>query len=458
MRKQILPSETSRKKRLAKHLKNSISFKKRVRQRKIIKKAKYAIKIKNKLNIREIQLPDAIFNNELKDTNSLKYTRPLLSNEFKLPLDFDIFSNPEKVLKNIEKVRHLLLKPKLDGFKMNHKNVKRNSLGSEALLGILVSEIISHRKKHDSFIDFSFSGRYPIDKDAKALVDDIGLVRELQDPDFKDAKQNQHNDKVHLFRADNRYHHGVSVKGGDKKTTTAKECVEHLEGCLNSHQLTIKKEAQDRLKACLGEVLDNANEHCGRTSSVWYVRSYFNDRSQKRPYFELMVLNLGNSIAQNFIQLPEDSDVKNTALNYVYRHDDVMDENALLTVAALQGNMSSKRDLDRTRGQGTVTLIETFESIYRDYCILRQPNGKSAEMNLISGNTIIKFDGKYKSKVIEQETGSELFRMTFNDEQSLEFPPDENYVSVMEDVYLPGVMINIRIPLNGSTIPLQENV
>ncbi|MGN2616980.1 hypothetical protein [Aliivibrio fischeri] len=458
MKNAIYPAEVVRKKRLKKQLKKSISQKKRIRKIKMIRESRSAERKRKLINAAELELPDALFSNELKNTKKSNCGQYLSSNEFKLPVVFDIFSNPESVLTNIYTLRSLLLKPKVEQFKVNHKNVRSTSLGSEALLGILASEIVSHRKKHDSFMDFEFSGRFPKDKDAKALVEDIGLLKELQDPDFKDVKQNQHNGRVHLFREDNRYHHVVSVKGDDKKTNTAKDCVEHLESCLNTHSLTIKKEAQERLKACLGEVLDNANEHCGRTSSVWYVRSYFNDTRKKRPYFELMVFNLGNSIAENFERLPDSSGIKKTAFTYVNRHKHQFNSNALLTVAALQGNISSKRDTEKNRGQGTVTLIETFESIYNDYCVLRQANGQSSEMNLISGDTVIKFDGKYKSDARELDGGGEVFQMTFNKENSLMSPPDKNYVSSMRNVYLPGVMINIRIPLNGSTAPLEENV
>jgi len=447
--------------RLKKHEKNSLSAKRRVRRARRLKK-----EIKNKKfeleqkNIRDINLPNSYVSNEMEGmcSNSNSVKKKDLSC-FTFPANFDIFSNPELVFKTVDRLRSVLLHPKLKKLTLNHKKVRSNSLGSEAILGILASEIINDRR--DSLDEeLPVYGTFPKDKIAKEIVKSIGLVCELDSDEIKDASSSQHHSEVHLFRADNKYHQNVSVKN-DKKRKVAKDCVDYLEECMNTHKLTINIDAQNRMNACLGEVLDNVGEHCGRTKSVWYVRSYFNDvrtEDNKGQYLELMVLNLGNSISDNFVNLSEDSKVKKTAMVYVDRHSDSLPESALLTVAALQGNMSSKRDKEPSRGQGSVTLIETFESIYQDYCTLRDPNGISnsrAKMNIISGDTVITFDGKYKSKVVDKPDGSEVFQMAFNDVRSLKKAPDRKYVYTMNDVKFPGLMINISIPLKGSTKPLE---
>jgi len=40
--------------------------------------------------------------------------------------------------------------------------------------------------------------------------------------------------------------------------------------------------------------------------------------------------------------------------------------------------------------------------------------------------------------------------MPFNKENSLSFPPDERITKKMNGISFPGVMINIRIPLQGN--------
>ncbi|MEX9625738.1 hypothetical protein AB7X35_20305, partial [Proteus mirabilis] len=258
------------------------------------------------------------------------------------------------------------------------------------------------------------------------------------------------------FRYDNRYHNSPSTKV-NKKSEVAEECVKYLDNCMRFHKLSLKENAKNRLSACLGEVLDNAEEHSGTTNSIWYVRGYFNNVKEER-YLELSVFNLGNSIFDNFMLLPENSNIKNIASTYVNRHKGKLKDAALFTVAALQGDISTKKDADPTRGQGSVTLIENFESIYEEYCKLRNPESTEniAEMNIISGETVVYFDGKYKSIVEEKDNGEERFIMPFNEKNTLQAPPDTRSVYTMNDVRFPGVMINIRIPLKGSTESLDK--
>ncbi|MFA0036478.1 hypothetical protein AB4423_07005 [Vibrio chagasii] len=461
MKNKIYPPEIIRVARLKKHLKQS--KKSRYKTRK--KKAQKAIAdaAKNKITSQPLYFKDADFCNELINSpTNLSQSKSLKSYKLKLPKKFDIFRAPEIALRKVFELRDALLRPELETIRVDHSQVRQNSLGSEALLGILASEIVSYRHEmelsEEGARKLDVYGRFPKSDSVRQIVDSIGLVRELSDPDFEDASEHKHIDNLHFFRADNRFFETVSIKD-DKKRKVAEDCVEHLEKCLNSHQLTIKEEARKRLAACLGEVLDNANEHCCRTRSVWYVRSYFNDTNGRS--LELMVLNLGNSIAENFEALSEDSKIKAIAESYVQRHITEQPSSSLLTVAALQGNISSKSDKDPTRGQGSVTLIETFESIYNDYCILRKKKGEvqeCAEMNLISGDTVVSFDGRYHSLVMDNADGSESFQMAFNPQQSLQFPPDKSSVYTMNEVFLPGLMINIRIPLKGSTEPLEETV
>ncbi|TOM79188.1 hypothetical protein, partial [Vibrio parahaemolyticus] len=77
-----------------------------------------------------------------------------------------------------------------------------------------------------------------------------------------------------------------------------------------------------------------AQEHCHRTAPTWYVRSYLNTNEQHKRYFELMVMNLGTSIAETFNILPDSSEAKADALTYVKAHKHLFSEEALLTVAA----------------------------------------------------------------------------------------------------------------------------
>ena len=438
-----------RKAKLKKIQKKSISNKKRIRRKNRLRAER---KPKNSILLSDTFISDWLVRANPKCPFRFDAKSKM---KFKIPAIFDIFKNPEVVLKEILKLNKILLNRRLDYITIDHRKLVKYGIGSEALLGLLATEIISNRRKQlDEKI--TLKGLYPAVQGAKQIVKSIGLARELEGDPFEDATEHEHEENVHYFRYDNRYYNAPSTRV-NKKSEVAKECVRYLDDCMRSHNLSLKENSKNRLSACLGEVLDNAEEHSGTNKSIWYVRGYFNNVKEER-YLELSVFNLGNSIFDNFDNLPESSKIKKVASNYVMRHKGKIKEESLFTVAALQGDVSTKKDSDPTRGQGSVTLIENFESIYEEYCKLRKPNSLEsiAEMNIISGGTVVHFDGKYKSVVEENKYGEERFIMPFNELHSLNAPPDKRSVYTMNDVKFPGVMINIRMPLKGSTEPLDE--
>lgn len=455
MRKKIIPTEVVRRKRVRKLLKKSAPL---FRNRLLIKRKKRIKTSMDNCGVNVVELDSALICNEFLSANAAfgkAISKPAKGcAQVKIPSKFDVFRNPERVVRTMVDISFKLMSPRVNEVFIDHRRAVDSSLGSESLLGLLVTEIVSNRRRQlNEQIDVE--GFFPKKSGSyKTLIKNIGIVRELSDDHFKDAEDNKHGKKIHIYRKDNKYAENASAKG-DIKTATADECVEYLNACLLSHKLEITKDAKDKMKACLGEVFDNAEEHCNRNKPVWFVRGYFNDVEKAR-FLELSVFNLGNSIFDNFDELPDSSASKKKALDYVNRHRHVIDEESLFTVAALQGAVSTKGDEDPTRGHGSVTLIETFEALYDEYKNLRCCNSyvTNAEMNIISGETIISFDGSYRSKTSDDAHGRERFVMPFNVSQSLMNPPDSRYVSKMNGVKFPGVMINIRIPLQGSVIPL----
>lgn len=376
---------------------------------------------------------------------------------FQIPKGFDIYENTETVFKTLAKFRELGLTKRINGINVIH-NAVRTCMSSEALLGILGSEIDELRKFHDARLQLD--GEIYDTQSGLALIENMGIPAELEEGTIygEPACPPEH---IFWFTKDNKQFESASLSADDIKNDTAEGCVNQLSLGLQKLLLRLNKDVASELKMCLGEILDNAHEHCHRTSPTWYVRSYLNTNAKHERYFELMVLNLGASIAETFNRLPDDSDAKADVRGYANAHNTSFSEEALTTVAALQGNVSSKKDDEYTRGQGTIRLIETFENISRDYVQLRGKGANSKKnepiMNIISGSTIINFNGKYHSYQIKHKDGSEDVRISFNKESSLKFPPDPSCVQTMKNVYFPGVMINIRIPLNGSTTPIKEN-
>ena len=98
------------------------------------------------------------------------------------------------------------------------------------------------------------------------------------------------------------------------------------------------------------------------------------------------------------------------------------DEKNLLTLVALQGDVSSKNTSeDDTRGNGTVEMIEFFDKISHEL----SPSDSSPEMAIISGSSHIRFDGTYSLG----DDDSERKVIAFNQPNDLNHPPDKEYVS-----------------------------
>ncbi|MFA0656512.1 hypothetical protein [Vibrio sp. 10N.222.49.C12] len=398
-----------------------------------------------------------------KEFNKLHLERKALSKKscrsgtykFPVPKNFDIYNNPENVFSGLSELFFAATSKHVKRIQFSHKS-QNTCMASEALLGILATDLCRARAqgKHPLQLKGTISEQIATHE----LIHEAGIVAELNHAKILAGEPLTTSKGSFVYRNESNKFESASATADDAKTNVAEECIDSFCDGLKVLALKMHDDVQAELQMCLAEVLDNAEEHCHRTAPNWYVRSYLNCSHESQRYFELMVMNIGHSIAETFNELPTTSAAKKLAQDYVDRHSATFDSDALTTVAALQGNISSKKDEEPTRGQGTVRLIETFELIYKAYTELRgNGNHKDrAMMNIISGSTLIHFDGKLSSKTTANEDGSEDVHIPLNEEQSLKFPPSSKCVRTMDKNHFPGVMINIRIPLNGSTVPLDN--
>lgn len=169
---------------------------------------------------------------------------------------------------------------------------------------------------------------------------------------------------------------------------------------------------------------------------------------------EVVIFNFGASIAETFERLPAEHFTRRQVQAYMDKHtqfnlfDPLMwRREDLFTLLALQGNVSTKNETDQdTRGNGSVDLIEFFQRVYRECS-----NGdeqQAAEMILVSGTTVIKFDGKYTMK--PNAAGVKV--IAFNAQNDLHDRPDRERVRRLRGVSFPGTLIGLRFPLStGAT-------
>jgi anti-sigma regulatory factor (Ser/Thr protein kinase) len=284
--------------------------------------------------------------------------------KFPVPKNFDIYQHPEKVFAGLSELFSAATSRHVKRILFSHKS-QSTCMASEALLGILATDLCRARAL----------GRHPLELKGTInekiathqLINEAGIVAELNHAKILAGKPLATSKNSFVYRNESKNFESASATADDAKTNVAEECTESFCEGLKVLALKMHDDVQAELQMCLAEVLDNAEEHCHRTAPNWYVRSYLNCSHESQRYFELMVMNIGHSIAETFDELPTSSAAKKLAQDYVDRHHSKFDSGALTTVAALQGNISSKKDEEPTRGQGTVRLIETFELIYKAY-------------------------------------------------------------------------------------------
>lgn len=368
-----------------------------------------------------------------------------------LPKDFSIFDKPEECLHCIfTKFPEVFYNNKV--VNLDHSKVEKWSLGAEVLLGVIAKDIKSDLIMQDK--EFSFDGETGDDLEYKQVLAAVGLIKNIN---ANMGFEVDNSPKIHVFEANGFYYETPSAHANDRRKQSVEAFTLYLEGCLKDHNLILSEDARVLLESCLSEVLDNTIEHSGERRPNWRIRGFLSNKHERKT-LELSVFNLGQSISKTFIDLPRGNPSRKAAFEYVDRHLDVMSRDQLLTVWALQGGESSKNDgvNEKTRGMGTVALIEAFESIFNSYRTLRNPPEGDCKMNIISGSVVVNFDGTYHSKILESDDGSERVIIPFNRSESLEDAPDKRAIKSMNRVSFPGVMVNISFPLKGSVTPLDK--
>jgi hypothetical protein len=372
-----------------------------------------------------------------------------------IPKYFDLYDNPEKSLLFISAATKLIARGKRKAYLFNYKKNKTHCLGLECLLGVALTAARHHNINFkDTMIQIN--GVYPKDEQYLEIIRDIGLVKEISnaDPgkvhDVTEASKKT-NPKQRIFSADSIGKETASAFAHDTKNNTAEKFTKYINKCLNDHGLKLISDAEKHLTSCMGELLDNAERHCGLEQRPrWHLRGFVNN-NVRHPTCEVAVFNFGQTIGESFDNLPEDHfSLSKQVIPYVNKHikKKGMFKEGLTTVAALQGRVSCKNEkATDSSGTGTIELLKLFQDMHDNLKKMGRDVKGGVKMTLISGNTHINFDGSYQLKQkLVNDAESDIFTYPFNN-IGLESEPDRTYLKCMKDARFPGVMINIRFPL-----------
>lgn len=394
----------------------------------------------------------------IEDNNDLHVNSPYLS--IKAPKNFCFIHHPGYAIKFIHKAHCLASNRGVRRLNINHSASINYNLTSEVLLGLGIEASKTQRwlTKRNKFKTWrqkdrklSIDGILPKDADHKQLINEIGVVKEINAQTTKPTPYSKN--KQHLFSKHSVGTSIASAYSNDDKTRTAEKFCQYVNKCVKDHNLCLTQSASHKLLLSLSEVLDNAERHSSRNGSrhIWHARGYLNSESNSEN-LEISVFNFGMTIADTFSYLSPSNYGKKLVLDYVNAHrSSGFSLEQLTTIAALQHRYSSKNVTQNdTNGQGTIALIEFFERLCDDLSVFPEYERVKPEMSIVSGKTHILFDGTCRLTRLPNytEDDTEQLIIAFNKQNSLKFAPDSAYVKKMSgDVYFPGVAISIRVPL-----------
>lgn len=427
-------------------------------------KTYYPIVQKNKSNSKlKIKNPILDFIESISLSHGDNIGLRSFSGHLRVPRKFTFFDQPEIALSFIYRAMRLVRESTCRAVTLDYDESMEYCLGAECLLSIALTEA---RKSNYNIEkgNVLINGVYPRNPQHLEIIRDVGLVKELneaEDTEIKDSSDKDAPLKQIVFINDSIGKENSSAYADDSKNKAAELFTKYINDCLNPYGLELMPDPETKLKSCMGELLDNAERHCGLPQRPrWYVRGYVN-HSHSQPVCELAVFNFGKTIPETFQCLPRDHYSYNSQiLPYVDKHRKArgMFREGLITIAALQERVSCKnQDRNDSNGTGTMELLDVFQGMHDHLRRIQEQDVIEPVMSLTTGNTHIKFDGKLRIIKRKLQQGNKTRQIyPFND-IGLEKAPDRAYLNKMQRVKFPGVMINIRFPLPSVTMNVEAD-
>ena len=339
------------------------------------------------------------------------------------PNVFSFIENPSGTLATLKAFVRSALDRRLSSIRVDQHGCEVLDLGAEAVASVLAREASrSYGKK--------LSGVFPTSPEQQQIVRSVGMPQALG------------------ISAPGRRFLVFGLKSGRKGRSvsadstqaekTTEDLVRYIDRCLREYGHSLTQIGKKHYSDLVGEVITNAEDHSRRGD--WWVSAYLRRHApQTWADCHLTVFSFGDSLAESLHRLPPEALLRKQIENLVHRHRkwwvaDRWQPTDLWTLYALQGRVSRRNaaaDYVGDRGQGTADMIETFQG-------LSSEQDRTAKMCVLSGNTHILFDDKYRMQRTKRGR-----IIAFNRENSLSKPPDRDYVRHIDETF-PGTLISLQ--------------
>lgn len=369
-------------------------------------------------------------NNRIKANSEVKPPREirLLSNgiafyrdsfSFKAPKIISFKSNPDETIEFISLIASVFMnKSSIVDLKLDFDETEYIDIGPLSIIDVIIDKGLNYFNK--SGRAFHVHGFNPVNQEANIIFSYSGLPKTLGNFDSPN---------IDIVTLD------PLINSDDANTETHK-IINYYDDCLKKCGYELNLKGKLFFFNLINEIVDNAIIHCGSKHRPTYITSGFYNRFTSKG--QLSIVSIGKSIYDTLHSEETLDDIKEQIEEIVKAHKDLgypgFSEESIWTICALQSGVSCKKNSDdMDRGTGTVKFIEAFIT-------LGQSEDKEKPiMTLLSGNSHITFDGKYK---MEEKTKDNK-TIAFNENNDLRQKPDEKYVKIIKNRF-PGVVINIE--------------
>jgi hypothetical protein len=363
-----------------------------------------------------------------------------------IPTTFSLIDNPVESLRTLESLRAAVCSQATEHICFDHSECKQLELDASIVMDSMVIASQAQRR-------LKFEGNEPFDERVKEIFNLTGLPKHLNlsrsmlsDPIL--AKYERFELVIGHHKEDQSGNPGHSTEA----ERTNSKLTQYFDRLLSKFGMSLTDLGRKNLAELIGEVLDNAEIHSGIGQS--YVIGYMEQGEPHEGQCHLVIMNYGKSIAESLQEAPINKQTSLRIKALVKRHrkrrlfSPTWEPSNLWTLYALQEGVSRLNiEGQRTdRGYGTIRMIEFFENIVD----LRSTD--KPQMVMISGDTLVMFDGTYLLQTVEigEETREII---AFNANNDLTMKPDPKYV-VKLPLKFPGTVISLRFKLNRDYLNL----
>lgn len=368
----------------------------------------------------------------------------------KIPKNFSLIENASESYSFIRKITISILSLKFSKIEIDYSECENIDLGAQIYLDIILKDILKFVNKCKT---------NPIKCPKFPKIRGVNIVNpDIQKMLFSVGSPAIHTNNTKIFDdiipyklcIHNKESNANKLKNAQRKEIDSTEMVEYIIESLDRLGKQLTPEKIEDFSTVIGEILINAEEHS--TTRYRFSTGYFQEHNIDEEHFgifNLVILNFGETIYQKFkspdcenykiINRMEELSKKYTKKNIF---SSTFKEESLWTLYALQEGITSVSTKKYKRGNGSIRFIESFFNI-------KGVNGNEddlSRLSILSGNTKITFDGKYK---IREKDKFKV--MTFNESGNIEDKPNRKYVKY-DNEYFPGTLISAKILINKNDI------